>query len=183
MKAMRLVVLMAVGLLASGCAVGTAGSPSAGTVESASPGVMTDADPDPCGLLSSDQRRSLGVGDGEEATEIPLEGARFCSWDSASGGLDMFQGGVLPSAYRLSDVKRNYPGHQDALIGGLPGVSTSSRDDIADRSCLLFAELPDSRLSTVSYFWNGGPTGSTHEMSCRKATAALEMVVATAQTR
>ncbi|GEL25596.1 hypothetical protein PSU4_45500 [Pseudonocardia sulfidoxydans NBRC 16205] len=177
---MRLVVFLVVGLMASGCVAEVAGTPTAG---SRSPGVFTDADPDPCGLLSPDQRRILGVGDGEESTEIPLEGARFCRWENPGGGPDWLQGGVLPSAYRLADVKRNYPSPKDELISGLPALSTSSRESIVNRSCLFFAELPDGRLATVSYFWNGRPERSTREEACGHATSALELIIATARSR
>lgn len=183
MRAMRFVVLLVVGLMASGCAVGVSGDPTSAPPASRSLGALTDADPDPCGLLSADQRRTLGLGDGEESTEIPLEGARFCRWEDFGEGSDWFQGGVLPSAYRLADVKRNYPSHQDELVGGLPALSTSSSESVANYSCLLFAELPEGRLATMSYFWNGKPERSRREMACGHASRALELLIATARSR
>lgn len=111
-----------------------------------------------------------------------MDGAQLCNWDAVTGR-DMFQAGVLPSRYQLDRVTRNYPDPRDVTVSGLRGVSTSQGPSVANRSCMIFARLSDQRLAVASYFWNGGPTGSSHEMSCRKATVALEMVVATVQAR
>ncbi|ODU02775.1 MAG: hypothetical protein ABS81_16455 [Pseudonocardia sp. SCN 72-86] len=143
---------------------------------------MTDGETEPCALLTDAQRAQLGVAPGWESEQIPLEGAQLGNWDAVAGR-GMFQAGVLPSRYQLDRVTRNYPDPRDVTVSGLRAVSTSQERSVANRSCMISALLPDQRLAVVSYFWNGGAIGSTHEMSCRKATTALEMVVATSQAR
>lgn len=94
------------------------------------------------------------------------------------GNGDSFEAGIYPSRLRLDDVVATYPSPERMSVSGLDAVSTSARASVADRSCMIFAELPSGNLALASYFWEGLPEQASREAACQLAKTALEMVIA-----
>lgn len=81
------------------------------------------------------QRARLGVGGCEPVGPVPLDGASLCDWGAADGG---------------------YPNPKWFSVSGARAMSTSAGGSLAERTCIIFAELPDGRLTYVSFWASSG---------------------------
>lgn len=142
----------------------------------------THAAASPCDLLTVEQQESLGVGAGQDGAS-PVEGAAFCTWRPIVRNGDSFRAGLYPERVSLANVEQNYDDPHRVVVAGLSAVSVAPDAAVAQRGCMIFAERPGGGLVVVSYFWEGDPSASTHELACSRATTAFEMALTTLRSR
>lgn len=176
-RSMGLLVLLGC-VLVGGCQAVAVG----GTGQTEGTRVTAAGEPEPCELMDAGQRARLGLGNGEAVPDAPISGAALCGWFAADTSADSYQGGVLPSNYRLVDAKKNYASSRELEVAGHPAVVAPLFESMTNETCIVLTELKDGRLVYMS-FWAGRPAGATAEVSCRRATSAAEMVVQTMGSR
>lgn len=183
MKAVVAAAAVLLGLLLAGCTIHDGGRRSVAGPSEQTRGLQTvPGETDPCGLLDQTQRDRLGLRDGMPVDDVQLEDAAFCGWQTRDLNGGVVQGAVLPNKYSLANIRRGYESPRDFTVAGRPAVSGSIGGQAGERSCYVFAELPDGRLADAS-FWATTGEGMTHAVACERATDVLELIVATMQFR
>ena len=168
----------------AGCQTNTQGTPSSestttgvtGSLPSRPESLPLDGQ-DPCALLTSDHRESLGVGRGRPGTAIEGPG---CNWshfpdeprDSYFVQLVTGRG----AEYALASTT----GARVVDTEGFAAVETQrDRSYPVEHHCVLLVDVADGQNLWVQYDYDGSTVPMSRELACEKARNAAGMAVQT----
>jgi hypothetical protein len=136
---------------------------------------------DPCALLTPAQVRQLRLNPGRGGTS-PGSGLPACNWDTYPRTPDEAWTVILKRATDAAPALRG-EGAQLVQVGGFPTVQTSSALGHRERSCTLLVDVAPGQNLTVGYDnTHQDLPGISHELACRRAAVAAELMVANLRT-
>jgi hypothetical protein len=168
----------------AGCQSNTQGAPSP---ESATTGVSGSFPPrpqslplngrDPCALLTSDHRESLGVGRGRPGSAID---GPACNWshfpDEPRDSYFIQLATGRGAEYALDSTT----GARVVNIEGFGAVETQrDKSYPVEYHCVLLIDVEDRQNLWVQYDYDGSAVPMTRELACEKARNAADMAVQT----
>jgi hypothetical protein len=126
---------------------------------------------DPCALLTTDQRRQLGVHQESVAASTDALGGKDCSWGSAGVPQNGYFARVITghgAEYALGSTT----GTRLVEVGGFGAVATAGAYADPNYQCVVVIDVAPGQSLYAEYGNdNKDYPGMTHELACQKATA------------
>jgi uncharacterized protein DUF3558 len=132
---------------------------------------------DPCGALTTTQVKSLGVARYGASKPEGKQGPG-CDWiHSPTEPIENYSVGI--NTLGGVELVFGQPQLEITSVAGFGAVQTPGLYRTGVRDCVVNVDVAPSQAVQVGYFYNGATIPMTHEIACRKARHAAELVMQT----